>query len=475
MIYVRTCAYNAEKTLKRAIDSILQQTYQDFEYHILENGSSDGTGAIIRDYAERDKRIVPYYNKINRNFQENPDFWNLSYCIPEGDYFCILDADDFYEPTFFEEMLAFMEENHLELAACGTRFLDASSGKPVGNSLRPKNIVARDAQELGTYFTGMHWNLRQVWGKLYSSRAAAARYETEVPDWFPKAYGGDTINVMHCVSAVGHFGVYAKILHNYSTLLQSVSYRWITGREEADKILHEKAIEFLQDCCGGVSQINLLFLYSVYFYAIFNTVLVLVKSQLSMADKLINLQKILSYKVTKEMFAADTSPVDLTGATKQDMLRQTLLWLKNQAKHYTQEHAPLLTAIYSELNPDFACLISADTILWYIREVPEVLTDLAARDYWAASKTLETALAKKPARVFSAALAQTLAALLHNQDAYIFCSKRLLKAMVQEGMFDSAASELAGWEQLLPDDPEIRNLRELLERAKEKRNHKKRL
>ena len=43
MIYVRTCAYNAEKTLKRAIDSILQQTYQDFEYHILENGSSDGT------------------------------------------------------------------------------------------------------------------------------------------------------------------------------------------------------------------------------------------------------------------------------------------------------------------------------------------------------------------------------------------------------------------------------------------------
>ena len=47
MIYVRTCAYNAEKTLKRAIDSILQQTYQNFEYHILENGSSDGTGASV--------------------------------------------------------------------------------------------------------------------------------------------------------------------------------------------------------------------------------------------------------------------------------------------------------------------------------------------------------------------------------------------------------------------------------------------
>lgn len=470
MIYIRTCAYNAEKTLKRAMDSVLQQTYQDFEYHVLDNGSSDGTGAIIRDYAKRDRRIVPYYNKVNRNFQENPGFWNLSHCIPTGDYFCILDADDFYELTFFEEMLAFMEINDLELAACGTRFVDASSGAPVGNSLRPDNIVAQDAQQLGIHFSAMHWNLRQVWGKLYSSRAAAARYETELPDWYPKAYGGDTINVMRCVSAVGHFGVYAKILHNYSASTQSVSYQWIPGREETDKILHEKAIEFLQNCCGGVSQKNLLFLYSVYFFAVRDTLLVLVRSQLTMAEKLTNLQKILSYDVTKKMFAADTSPVRLTEETKQDMLREILLWLKNQAKRYTQEHAPLLTAIYAELNPDFACLISADTILWYMQEVPEVLANLAARDYWAASRTLETVLEKKSPQVFPAALAQTLAALLRNQDAYIFCSKRLLRAMIREGMYDNAASELADWERLLPGDPEICELREQLQRARKKQS-----
>ena len=77
MIYIRTCAYNAAKTLKRTIESILQQTYQDFEYHILDNGSTDRTGNIIREYAKQDKRIVPYFNKVNRAFQENPDFWNI--------------------------------------------------------------------------------------------------------------------------------------------------------------------------------------------------------------------------------------------------------------------------------------------------------------------------------------------------------------------------------------------------------------
>ena len=89
MIYIRTCAYNAEKTLKKAIDSVLNQTYGEFVYYILDNGSTDATGDIIRAYAKQDKRIVPYYSEVNRNFKENPDFWNLSQHIPATDFFCI--------------------------------------------------------------------------------------------------------------------------------------------------------------------------------------------------------------------------------------------------------------------------------------------------------------------------------------------------------------------------------------------------
>ena len=51
-VVVWTQAYNAEKTLRRAMDSILQQTYTDFEYYVLNNASTDGTGAIIEEYAK---------------------------------------------------------------------------------------------------------------------------------------------------------------------------------------------------------------------------------------------------------------------------------------------------------------------------------------------------------------------------------------------------------------------------------------
>ena len=111
MIYFRTCAYNAEKTIRRTIESVLSQTIGEFKYYILENGSTDGTREIIREYAEKDSRIVAFYNKVNRKVEENPDFWNISYNIDDEDYLAILDADDYYESTFVEEMLHFMEEN----------------------------------------------------------------------------------------------------------------------------------------------------------------------------------------------------------------------------------------------------------------------------------------------------------------------------------------------------------------------------
>lgn len=224
MIYIRTCAYNAEKTLQRAVDSVLNQTYQDFEYHILDNGSQDSTGELLRMYARQDKRIVPYFNKVNRAYQENPDFWNLTRHIPEQDYFCVLDADDSYEPTFLEEILRFMQENRLEMAACGTRFLDASTGDSRGENLLPQNIIIDSPAALDAFFPMIHWNLRQVWGKLYSAKVARERYEIDLPDWYPTAYGGDTVNTMHCAQVAGRFGVYAKTLHTY-TIKKPVFHR----------------------------------------------------------------------------------------------------------------------------------------------------------------------------------------------------------------------------------------------------------
>ena len=144
MIYVRTCAYNAEKTLKRAIESILNQTYGDFRFYILDNGSTDGTREIIRYYAEKDERIVPFYNERNFDRSENFDFWNLIDSLVEGDYICFLDADDAYDTRFLEESFRFLTENQLDMVMCGSVFMDEETWTSYGARVLPEDIVISD-------------------------------------------------------------------------------------------------------------------------------------------------------------------------------------------------------------------------------------------------------------------------------------------------------------------------------------------
>ena len=462
MIYIRTHAYNAEKTLRRAVDSILNQTYQDFAYYILDNGSTDRTGELIREYAQRDSRIVPYYNKVNHAHAENPDFWNLAKKIPEGDYFCILDADDCYEKTFLEDVLRFMEKNRLEIAACGTAFWDGDGPKSaiLGKKVLWQSVIADTPEKMDAYFPMIHWNLRQVWGKLYTSKAAAARYETELPDWWPKAYGGDTINVMECVKAARRFGVYGKTLHNYTVSKKSVSHKWISGREGADVILHAKALEFLKVTCGRVSEQNLCFLYCVYFNAVKDTLMVLNNADMPVLGKLEILQRILSHAYTREMLAANTSYLGVGTAEKQTLLREILRWLESLT--YTSPDIPTLSAVYTALNPDFERLIPTEQLLWYMSKAPGVVSSLAGSDYKTVARLLENMLSGKRMNHIPLELARTLAALFENQDAYVSYSKLLIKVLIREGDTARAAAELLEWETILPGDSDLAKLRKTL-------------
>ena len=463
MIYIRTCAYNAQKTLRRAIDSVLNQTYQDFEYHILDNGSTDRTRKIIQEYAKQDQRIVPYYNQVNRALHENPDFWNLSKRIPQNDYFCILDADDVYEPRFFEEMLQFLKEHHLGIAACGTIFLDARSGKTAGGRVLPTNIVAGTPETWNTYFPTIHWNLRQVWGKLYTAKAAAARIELDIPDWYPKVYGGDTLNVFECIKAGRRFGVYAKPLHTYTLSQKSVSYQWISGREESDVLIHQKTIEFLEEMCGEVSKQNLEFLYAVYFHALKDTLLVLFRSQLSIVDKLTNLKTILTNDITRKAFATDILPYGVSEQDKQDLFKEILQWLESQSGQYTKENAWQLSDIYMQFHIGFTQLIPTDQLLWYVAHMPKILTFLVEHDYGSAIQQLEKFFEKNRCiESFPIELAQTLSAFLQKENDYVFYSKLLIETLIQNGQWERAKTELLEWEQLLPGDEDLKKFQNCL-------------
>jgi len=114
-VTVLMSAYNAERYLGEAIESILKQTFQDFEFIVIDDGSTDGTAAILADYQRRDKRIQIYR-------QENQGLaaaLNTGLDLAQGKYIARMDADDISLPQRLAKQVAFME-THPEVGVCGT-------------------------------------------------------------------------------------------------------------------------------------------------------------------------------------------------------------------------------------------------------------------------------------------------------------------------------------------------------------------
>jgi glycosyltransferase involved in cell wall biosynthesis len=106
--------FNGEQYLQQAIDSILVQTFSDFELIIINDGSTDGTKAILDSYQDNRMRILQFVNNegISRRI-------NTGLVMAAGQYIARMDADDISLPTRFEKQVGFLEE-HPEIGICGT-------------------------------------------------------------------------------------------------------------------------------------------------------------------------------------------------------------------------------------------------------------------------------------------------------------------------------------------------------------------
>jgi len=442
------------------MDSILNQTYGEFTYYVLDNGSTDKTGNIIREYAEKDTRVIPFFNKINYKYSENPDFWLLPQNLKKNDLFCILDADDAYDLTFLQEMIPFLQDNHLDMAACGTRFIDASNNMLYGENRLKHNRILVTPNSYNQYFAEVHWNLRQVWGKVYTARAAQARYEIQMPEWFPKAYGGDTVNVYECVKAGNAIGVYAKTLHSYYMSPKSVSHKWIEGREDADEVLFDKAIELLKVKCGFISENNLQFLHVVYYNALKDTFEVLFSADLQSDKKLSLVKKIMNKKLTINMVK------ELPAKINREFLESIAVNIIKIVETANISGLNDCYQILATLTADFVSLIPRETFQIYVQQCPKVVEDVALEKYRQAIPKIKLVVTEleKDDDISNIELwlklGMDLTALCNVESEYVFFSKKMIIWKWENKKKDEAIEELKEWLSILPDDFELLQIKE---------------
>ena len=105
--------YNVEKYLRQCLDSILQQTYQNLDILIINDGSTDGSDTICREYLEKDERIS-YFAKENTGIS---DTRNVGIRQATGEYVTFVDSDDWIEKTYIEELYDKLITYHADIVA----------------------------------------------------------------------------------------------------------------------------------------------------------------------------------------------------------------------------------------------------------------------------------------------------------------------------------------------------------------------
>jgi glycosyltransferase involved in cell wall biosynthesis len=173
--------YNGEGFLALAIESALHQSYTDFELIISDNGSTDKTEALCREFASRDSRIVYVRSAENRGAAWN---YNRTFELARGEYFRWLAADDILAPTLLEKSVAALDL-HPEVVLCFTALLDIDAQ---GNELEVKHsAVKSDAPAAHERFKGLgevrpSHNCEEVFGMMRSSVLARTKVIDNYPD-----------------------------------------------------------------------------------------------------------------------------------------------------------------------------------------------------------------------------------------------------------------------------------------------------
>ena len=154
--------YNAEKHLRRCVDSVLKQDFEDFELILMNDGSRDSSGMICDAYAEKDERV----RVVHKDNSGVSDTRNQAMALARGEYLQFLDSDDWITPDATGLLVRMATEHHCEMVI-------ADFYRVIGERLSPKGKIREDgilsredfAMEMMENPADFYYGV--LWNKLY--------------------------------------------------------------------------------------------------------------------------------------------------------------------------------------------------------------------------------------------------------------------------------------------------------------------
>lgn len=155
-------AYNAEKYVSKTLESLLTQTLKETEFICVNDGSKDGTLKVLKEFEQNDERIKIIDKKNEGVWKARMDGIKAA----TGQYIAFIDADDYVENVFLEELYKSITKNNADIAVCGFRRIDEKTGKVLSQEMKyeENKIIEKEKnfEEVISINTAL-------WNKLYKT------------------------------------------------------------------------------------------------------------------------------------------------------------------------------------------------------------------------------------------------------------------------------------------------------------------
>lgn len=250
--------YNVENYLHRCVDSILAQTFRDFELILVDDGSPDNCGKICDDYAARDSRVIVIH-KENGGVSVAR---NVGTSRAMGNYVTYIDADDWITQDYLERLYNAVIEFGAEVSVTHPIVTDDENAS--GKYTESNNISMNSREAILRYAEENSNEIRAPWGKLIqreiaqSVRFPAGRHYAEdtacVYQWYWKAKRIIDVQdklyfyCLHSDSLSHDEGYSEKKLGEYDTLSEMISFFSENG---FDELYQDYICEYLARAVGA--------------------------------------------------------------------------------------------------------------------------------------------------------------------------------------------------------------------------------
>lgn len=171
--------YNCEKYIQNCIESILNQTYSDYELILVDDGSTDLSGKVCDEFAQKDRRIVVVHKENGGGAGEAR---NYGLSIASSPFICFVDSDDWIQPIMLETLMTAQSKRNYDVVICGYCSIpeDKNSDRGIPTYYKAENF--HNNGEVIEFFTGKYPEgmVGYPWNKLYK-KIIIDKYHIEFP------------------------------------------------------------------------------------------------------------------------------------------------------------------------------------------------------------------------------------------------------------------------------------------------------